>query len=87
MKINNQLTKAKHFAFDGCHKIYLIESTADKEEAIATGYSIYPISQLQESYENSCGLRFISDWQLTKKYVSQFEESATFRATNNKELA
>ena len=87
MKINNQLIKAKHFAFDGCHKIYLIESEADKEDAIATGYDIYPISQLRDSYESSCGLRFISNWQLTKKYVSQFEESVTFRATNNKELA
>jgi hypothetical protein len=78
MKINNQLTKAKHFAFDGCHKIYLIESKADKEEAIATGYSIYPISQLQQSYENSCPLKFINNWQLDKQFVSQCEEEVEF---------
>ncbi len=77
MKINNTTTTAKKFAFDGCHKIYLLESRKDETEARAIGYSILPISELQDAYDSSCGLRFISNWQLTTSFVHQFDE-ATF---------
>lgn len=77
MKINNIPTNAKKFAFDGCHKIYLLESRKDETDARATGYSILPIAQLEDTYEDSCGLRFISNWALDKHFVDQFED-ATF---------
>jgi hypothetical protein len=73
MKINGQTTTAKEFAFDGCHKIYLIETPEDREEA-KCGYHILPISSLREAFNNSCGLQFISNWRLSKRYVDQFEE-------------
>lgn len=73
MKINNYTTKAKYFAYDGCHKIYLIASSSDKKEALETGYCILPISELEDTYADSCGLKFISNWKLTKRYAPQFE--------------
>jgi hypothetical protein len=75
MKINSITTDAKKFAFDGCHKIYLLESRKDETEARAIGYDILPIDQLQDAYENSCQLRFISNWALTISFVDQFEDA------------
>lgn len=77
MKINNATTTAKKFAFDGCHKIYLLESRKDETEARAIGYNILPIDRLQDAYEGSCSLRFISNWKLTTLFVDQFDD-ATF---------
>ncbi|CAB5220024.1 hypothetical protein UFOVP232_28 [uncultured Caudovirales phage] len=73
--INGKTTTAKKFAFDGCHKIYLLEKAGDEADAIDTGYDIFPISELQSAYDGSCGLRFISDWSLTKSFVPQFEDA------------
>jgi hypothetical protein len=75
MKINKITVIANKFAFDGCHKIYLIESPVDEADAKAHGYEIFPISQLQDAYDGSCGLRFISNWQLTTNFVHQFEDA------------
>lgn len=75
MKINGEAVIGEQFAYDGCHKIYIIEDLEDKAEAIEDGYMLLPINQLEEAYENSCGLKFISNWSLTKKYVAQFEEA------------
>jgi len=77
MKINGQVVVGKEFAYDGCHKIYIIEDEEDKKEAI-DGYTILPISLLKKTYENSCSLRFIHNWKLNKTYVLQFEENVTF---------
>jgi hypothetical protein len=71
MKINNIVTEAKEFAFDGCHKIYLIESSKDKKEAIKNGYNLLPISKLKESYDNSCSLKFINSWDLQTTFAEQ----------------
>ena len=75
MKINGHEVKAKRFAFDGCHKIYLLESKEDVKSAKETGYTMYPIKMLEETYEDSCGLRFISNWSLTTNFVHQFEDA------------
>lgn len=40
-------------------------------------YKIY-IIDLEDIYNNSCPLRFISNWKLDKKYVKQFEENVRF---------
>jgi hypothetical protein len=77
MKINDKAVTAKKFAFDGCHKIYLLESRKDETEARAIGYSILPVSELQDAYDGSCALRFISNWELTTSFVHQFDD-ATF---------
>ena len=38
MKINGIEITAKEFAYDGCHKIYLIESQEQRDEADSYGY-------------------------------------------------
>lgn len=75
MIINGQQTKAKEFAFDGCHKIYLLESENDRGEAQDCGYDILPIKELKKAFNESCGLQFISSWDLSKSFVKQFEEA------------
>lgn len=64
---------AEKFAFDGCHKIYLIESDGDEVEALTNDYIIMPIKLLAVTFDRSCGLRFIHNWKLDKTYINQFE--------------
>ena len=75
MKINGKDTTAKKFAYEGCHKIYLLESRKDEIEARAIGYKILPVAELQDTYESSCGLRFISNWALDTSFADQFEDA------------
>lgn len=77
MRINNKEVIGDKFAFDGCHKIYIIEDEEDIKEAEEYNYEIFCLEQLQEKYENSCDLKFIYNWKLNKRYVKQFED-ATF---------
>ena len=73
MKINSKPVTGTSFAYDGCHKIYICENTQDEQDAQKNGYTIHPISELENTYENSCDLRFIHNWTLDKDYVSQLE--------------
>ena len=76
MTINGKTINAKLFAFDGCHKIYLLDDKAAADDARNTGYSILPIEELPAAYANSCSLRFISNWNLDlPDYVRQFEDA------------
>lgn len=59
--------KIKKFAYDGCHKIYLIESEEQEKEAKSYRYNILPIEELLNTYEDSCSLRFINFWDLSKE--------------------
>jgi hypothetical protein len=79
--INGEPVTAAEFAWDGCHKIYLINSLEDRERMVGLGYGegeseILPIDELPEVWEESCGLRFISgcgpDYTC---YVEQFEDA------------
>lgn len=76
MKINGIPVNGKRFAFDGCHKIYVCDSVEDELDARDTGYTLYPVEYLQKAYENSCPLRFISNWGLDRTFVGQGEEAA-----------
>jgi hypothetical protein len=76
--VNGIEIHAKEFGYDGCHKIYLIESEADKKKLIEYGYDILPIAELKNAFENSCGLEFISNASLTTQFVTQFEEDVKF---------
>lgn len=73
--INGREVHAKEFAFDGCHKIYLINTPQDKKIFTEYGYGFLPIEDLPEVWENSCSLRFISDADLKKSQVLQFQEA------------
>lgn len=77
MKINNVEVVGNKFAYDGCHKIYIIEDMEDEQKAIDCGYEIFNISELVDMYRNSCELRFVRNWKLDKLYVGQYEY-ATF---------
>lgn len=76
MTINGKKVKAKYFAFDGCHKIYLLETDEDMTSASETGYALYPIRGLQKAWNDSCELRFISTWRTHESIVPQFEEAS-----------
>lgn len=75
MKINNLEVIGKYFAYDDCHKIYIIEDEEDLQEAKEIGYTILPIKEIEETYNNSCELKFINNWKLDKFFVKQFEEA------------
>lgn len=73
--INDRPISAKEFAYDGCHKIYLIFNAQDRAEMLGLGYSeedIYPVSDLPAIWGETCPLRFISRADLQgKNYVEQ----------------
>lgn len=79
MKINNVEVIGNRFAYDGCHKIYVIENQEDEQKSRECGYEILDISQLIKTYKDSCELRFIRNWKLDKLYAAQFED-VTFEA-------
>lgn len=73
--INNKcIFSTNKFAYDGCHKIYIIEDENDLKEAKKHDYEIHDIKELPKIWENSCDLRFIHNWKLTKTYISQFTD-------------
>ena len=72
------ISNATQFAFDGCHKIYLLhdgETRTDVERIWPGTNNIYPIEKLEETYRNSCPLTFISTWQL-QPVIEQFEDES-----------
>lgn len=75
--INGIPVTGNKFAYEGCHKIYVIEDENDEQEAKQLCYKVYPIKDIEACYENSCDLRFISNWKLNTFYANQFEK-ATF---------
>lgn len=52
------------FAYDGCHKIYILEDDDDLIEAQDLDYRILPIEKIENTYNLSCPLKFISTWKL-----------------------
>lgn len=105
--INGQTSPATEFAWDSCHKIYLLDNgDADKNGKYGymlsntglsrvhpplqagenvtngeAGYKVLPVSELQRVWDQSCPLRFISNWALDKNYVPQcYEKPVTIEA-------
>ena len=73
LTINDTVITAIGFAFDGCHKIYLLENEKDCEKMHDYGYDLYLIEGLPQAWADSCPLRFIESADLTTTYVRQFE--------------
>ena len=73
MKINKIEIKAKKFAYDGCHKIYILKNEEEEKEAVKLGYKINEIEELEKIYKNSCYLKFIDSWDLSQIFVAQGE--------------
>lgn len=84
MYVNGEEIKGNMFVYDGCHKIYIIEDYEDLASCqecwgeLVNGRDLFDISLLEDCYNNSCSLRFISNWKLDKRYVKQFEENVRF---------
>lgn len=79
IKINGTKIKTNgYFAYDNCHKIYIIEDNEDMKKAKELGYDLFPIEDIKNAYNNSCPLKFISNWKLDKQYIKQFEENVVF---------
>ena len=45
MKINDVEVLGNKFAFDGCHKIYIIEDDNDYNEAVSYGYNVHTVTR------------------------------------------
>lgn len=77
VKINGMTVEADGFIWDGCHKIYLIDTPESLLQMLESGWStdnIRPISELPDAWNSSCYLRFISSGDLTRQYISQCED-------------
>ncbi len=71
---NEYEVNAKSFVFDDCHKIYIVEDEDDIEDIKKTwgeNETFYDIKELPKVWNDSCPLRFISNWKLTKQFVRQ----------------
>lgn len=77
MKINGTKveTKVNKFAYDNCHKIYILEDFEDLDEARFDGFRIFDIQDIERIYDRSCPLRFINNWKLDICYAEQGEEA------------
>lgn len=75
MLINGIPANQKLFAYDNCHKIYLIDDEEDITEAVRLGYQIKNIELLERTYNESCELRFIRNWKMTISYAAQYEKA------------
>lgn len=63
-KIEAIETSSLQIAFDSCHKNYLLDGAEEVAEALANGYDIYSASLIRETIGRSCGLVFVSRWDL-----------------------
>lgn len=75
---NEYKIEDKLFVYDGCHKIYLVEDENDIEEVKrdwGENEKFYDIKELPQIWNNSCPLKFIDNWKLTKRYVRQFYDA------------
>lgn len=68
-KVKEMAPEATQFAWDGCHKIYIIENQEELAEAKNVGYEILDIKNLETAWEKSCELKFINFWNLDKDAI------------------
>ena len=61
-KINGIEIVATAFAYDGCHKIYLLNDGDSIVQAEDAGYDVYDIGNIISAFVYSCPLRFINEW-------------------------
>jgi len=77
VRINDTLIRSDEFAWDGCHKLYVVTDQEARDQLEGYGYDFFPIDELKDCWDRSCGLRFISDASLSCDYVSQSFEGTT----------
>ena len=54
----------RNYAYDNCHKHYIIRNNKEMEEAKSYGYDIKPLCELPSTWSNSCGLEMIDFWDV-----------------------
>ena len=54
----------RNYAYDNCHKHYIIRNNKEMEEAKSYGYDIKPLCELPTTWSNSCGLEMIDFWDV-----------------------
>lgn len=79
--INGKRIDAYGFAFDGCHKFYLIENDDQAKMLDGYGYRLYLIEGLPRAWADSCPLRFIEKADFSETVVGQCEP-AVFEGWN-----
>ena len=87
LKVNGvDVSHCKGFAYNGCHKIYLVETDADIQEATHSGYMpLHTMDELRKTFVESCPLRFIRWWNLDKPpVVPQCAKSVEFEDDSGK---
>ena len=80
---NRDVSRARGYIFDNCHKFYIIEDERDLEEAEAeatpSAVRLHPLDEgLFSDFQHSCPLRFISNWRLSVMFVPQFSRTVVF---------
>ena len=87
LKINGKEVKTNGaYAFDNCHKFYILENDNEKFKALEYGYEIYPVEHLVTDLKYSCPLRFISSFNLENTYLIQGEESVEIELNGIKKV-
>lgn len=78
-KINGIEIVATAFAYDGCHKIYLLNDGDSIVEAEDAGFDVYDIGNIISAFVYACPLRFINEWGGEfKTIVPQGADEITF---------
>lgn len=78
---NRDVSRARGYIFDNCHKFYIIENERDLEEAEGEWKAarLRPLDEgLLFDFQHSCPLRFISNWRLSVMFVPQFSRTVVF---------
>ncbi len=80
MKVNGKTIRGIGFAYNGCHKFYILANMNEWKTAKEYGFQCHSLRSLQRLWNASCPLRFISTWNLSDYYVEQGEQ-AVFEPT------
>lgn len=78
---NKDVSRARGYIFDNCHKFYIIEDERDLKEAEGEWKAVrlHPLDEgLFSDFQRSCPLRFISNWRLSVMFVPQFSRTVVF---------
>lgn len=80
VRINDvDVSDALGFVYDGCHKIFLVYSQADIDQAKSYGYEeVLGMDVLYETYRDSCCLRFVQDFTSFRGIIPQGETRSVF---------
>ena len=79
--VNGDRYEVLGFAFDGCHKIYLIEDEKDLQDMKNRGYEpsdFHEIEDIVKVWTDSCPFRFIDTWKLKTVVPQCFDGDLMF---------